>query len=86
MTQKAYPKVKTIAQALAEIITGKAKPYICSGFPIPGTHEPIEYDLSLGVESYLYVCPICGFGQGGGLSEEEVNALTDLQAMEAEGG
>ncbi len=76
-------KIRTIAEMLAEIIIGKAKLYTCSGFPIPGTHKLIEYDLSLGIASYVYVCPICGFGQAGSLSEEEVNALSDLRRLQS---
>ncbi len=76
-------KIRTIAEMLAEIITGKSTPYVCTGFPIPGTHKRVEYDLSLGITSYLYMCPICGFGQGGGLSEEEVNALADLRRVQS---
>lgn len=76
-------KIRTMAEMLAEIITGKSKPYTCTGFPIPGSHKLIEYDLSLGISSYLYICPICGFGQGGGLSKEEVNALADLRRLQS---
>jgi len=76
-------RIKTIAEMLAEIIIGKAKPFICTGFPIPETHKPTEFELSLGIESYVYLCPICGFGQGGGLSRKEVNALADLRVLQS---
>ena len=49
---------------------GTEEPAICYGFE-PHRHKPIERIVSINKYFYSHVCPLCGFGSGGGISEED---------------
>jgi hypothetical protein len=72
------PKVRTTVDFIEDVIRGKEK-YKCVGFPIPYTHDVVEYQLTIGKSMYSYACPKCGYGEGGSLSEEVCKKLQALQ-------
>ena len=70
---------RTLKEYLRDIILGKLEPLRCSGYPIQKSHQVVDYKLTIGERIYSYCCPICGFGQGGSLSEQDCNELRELQ-------
>ena len=63
---------------LAEIITGKEKKLKCSGYMSGAKHDVTEYQLNIGKYWWSFGCPVCGFGSGGSLTEEDHKKLHNL--------
>lgn len=78
-------EIKTIKEWLKDIITGKVESSFCAGTFSGFTHEVIKYQLVIGKSVFSYFCPVCGFGTGGMISEEDAKELFDLQIREGMG-
>ena len=77
-------KIQTTEDFLRDTILGKVSTYTCCGYHASQHHKLAKYTLTVGKGTYFYCCPICGFGEGGTLSEEVCDELRELQRRQAE--
>ena len=76
---------QTIIDWLVDVMNGDAEPFTCSGYPTPGPHEVVKYQLDFGRHYYGYACPICGFGSGGSIREEDYKRLEEARSSNQKG-